>query len=581
MLKPQSNPYRQTLTLASFWDFRFDPKDIGKNEGWMNGVSQVVPIAVPASWNDQFADERDNLGPAWYQNRFDLPWGWGSQEIWLRFNSVNYLAEVWLNGVKIGEHEGGHLPFDFNVTGQVRSEGNLLVVRVDGALAPERVPPGAIPAIPGQNFDNQCYPPANFDFYPFCGIQRPVVLYSLPKGGLDDLTVVTDLAGTTGVIRIDITTRSDDKAVKATLRLRGPVCDISTTGFPAAEKQMQLSIPQARLWSPDSPTLYQLVVELERDNVVFDRYTLDIGIRTITVEGDQLLLNGKPVFLKGFGRHEDFPVTGRGWVPAVIIKDYNLMKWVGANSFRTTHYPYSDEMMDLADRLGFLVIDETPAVGLFFDGQGLENRLRVCRQYTRELIARDKNHPSVILWSLANEPHSVEPAAQQFFRPLFDLAKSLDQTRPITLVSSVGPQERAFDFLDVVCLNRYHGWYTEPGQLEKGINQLSNELEEMHALYPKPLILTEFGADAIPGVHAQPMELFSEEYQAETIAQTIRLLNTKPYVVGQHVWNLCDFKTAQAVRRMGGMNYKGVFTRDRRPKLAAHRLKALWDQSEE
>jgi beta-glucuronidase len=260
----------------------------------------------------------------------------------------------------------------------------------------------------------------------------------------------------------------------------------------------------------------------------------------------------------------------------VVVKDYALMRWVGANSFRTTHYPYSEQMMALADRLGLMVIDETPAVGLFFREEGLERRLGLCRQYTQELIGRDKNHPSVIMWSLANEPHSLRPAARSFFRNLYDLARSLDVTRPVTVVSCMGLGEEAFEFLDVVCLNRYFGWYTQAGQLEDGCRLLSAELDALHEKFPKPLLLTEFGADAVSGCHAQPPEMFSEEYQADMLARYIEVANSKPFVVGEHVWNLCDFKTGQAVRRMGGMNLKGIFTRDRRPKLAAHRLREMW-----
>ncbi|HSB00966.1 MAG TPA: glycoside hydrolase family 2 TIM barrel-domain containing protein, partial [Anaerolineales bacterium] len=325
-----------------------------------------------------------------------------------------------------------------------------------------------------------------------------------------------------------------------------------------------------------SPHLYQLTVELESGGQAFDRYTLPVGIRTVRIAGDRLLLNGQPVYLRGFGRHEDFPVVGRGFLPALIVKDYALMQWVGANSFRTTHYPYSEQMMDLADQLGFLVIDETPAVGLFFDEPGLDRRLGLCRQYTQELIERDKNHPSVIAWSLANEPHSWRPAAKPFFRELYDLARSLDTTRPITVVTHVGVDEEAFEFLEFMCLNRYSGWYTDPGELDLGCQKLSAELDALYAKYHKPLVLTEFGADAVAGCHAEQPEMFSEEYQAEMLARYIEVLRTKPFVVGEHIWNLCDFKTGQSVRRVGGLNLKGVFTRDRKPKLAAHRLRELW-----
>ncbi len=145
MLKPQLNPYRQLQQFPAFWDFRFDPDDVGKKEGWVNGFDKALPIAVPASWNDQLSDGRDNLGPAWYQTVFDIPRGWKEQEIFLWFGSINYLAEVWINGVNQGAHEGGHFPFEFEISDQVKSEGNLLIVRVDGRLAPDRVPPGNIP----------------------------------------------------------------------------------------------------------------------------------------------------------------------------------------------------------------------------------------------------------------------------------------------------------------------------------------------------------------------------------------------------------------------------------------------------
>jgi beta-glucuronidase len=235
-------------------------------------------------------------------------------------------------------------------------------------------------------------------------------------------------------------------------------------------------------------------------------------------------------------------------------------------------------MMELADRLGFLVIDETPAVGLYFRQESLERLRTLCRQYVQELIGRDKNHPCVMMWSLANEPHSERPEAKPFFQELYDLAKALDPTRPVTVVSFLGAAEEAFEFCDVVCLNRYLGWYTEPGRIEDGCIKLSAELDALHQRYPKPLILAEFGADTIPGCHAQPPEMFSEEYQVEFLTRYIEVLNSKPYVVGQHVWNLCDFKTCQGIRRMGGINYKGVFTRDRRPKMAAHRLRQLWKE---
>ncbi len=576
MLKPQSNPFRQVKDLSGFWDFKTDPTDQGIRKNWFKGLPSPRPIAVPSSWNEQFQDTSDYLDIAWYQTRLDQPWGWENQRIFLRFGSVNYLAQVWLNGVKLGTHEGGHLPFDFEVTGRLKPSGNLLVVRVDGQLAPDRVPPGRVPFDPKDAFNNSFNPPASFDFFPYCGIQRPVLLFTTPFDSIKDTTVATSLQGKKGVVSVKVDWEaSPDHHIRATLAGFGKKVS-ATLPLKAKKDQLVLTVEKAKLWAPGAPNLYQLTVELLDGAEVVDRVELPVGIRTIQVKGDRLLLNGKPIRLKGFGRHEDFPVTGRHLPPAVVIKDFELMRWVGADSFRTTHYPYAEEILDLADRLGFLVIAETPAVGLFFNTEGLAKRLRLCRQYTRELIDRDKNHPSVILWSLANEPHSHRPQALPFFKDLATLARGLDKTRPVTLVSYIGEKESAFQYCDVVCVNRYYGWYSEPGDLDKACVRLSKDLDAIHRRYRKPLLVTEFGADAMPGTHADPPEMFSEEYQAELIARYVEVLDKKPYVAGAHVWNLCDFKTAQATHRPGAMNWKGVFTRDRKPKLAAHKLNKLW-----
>jgi beta-glucuronidase len=594
MLYPQNNPFRQALDLSGFWDLTFDPLDAGRDAGYSDGFAGGRPAAVPGSWNEQFADGRDYLGPAWYQTRFHLPFGWGlaGRRAYLRFNSVNYLAEVWLNGLRLGQHEGGHLPFTFELPAHLlRGEGNLLVVRVDGSLAPDRVPPGAVPADGRDGFASQVQnlPPASFDFFPYCGIHRPVLLYTAPDGALADLTFTSRLEGEAARLRVAIHTGGQTPAgygpntVTARVTLQGHGAELREevrldTTDPAGTTA-ELTLDQPALWEPGAPNLYTLTVTLLRERIPYDSYSLPVGIREVQVQGDRLLLNGRPVTLKGFGRHEDFAVVGRGLFPAGIVKDYALMEWVGANSFRTTHYPYSEQMMDLADRLGFLVIDETPAVGLFFAEAGLERRLELCQQYVRELVDRDKNRPSVILWSLANEPHSNRPAAAGFFRSLFDLVKTLDPTRPATVVSYIGLEEPAFAFCDVLALNRYSGWYTESGRIEDGAMALSAELDALHARYPRPLLLTEFGADASAGHHAQPPEMFSEEYQAAFLEAYLRVLRSKPFVVGAHVWNLCDFKTSQGVIRVNSMNLKGVFTRDRRPKLAAHRLRALWQEA--
>jgi beta-galactosidase/beta-glucuronidase len=208
------------------------------------------------------------------------------------------------------------------------------------------------------------------------------------------------------------------------------------------------------------------------------------------------------------------------------------------------------------------------------------------------LISRDKNHPSVIMWSLANEPTSnrfinsggadlplddaYKAKGRGFFEALFSYARGLDGTRPFTITAMSATETSWIELSDVLCLNRYNGWYGRPGQPEAAGGLLGPEVDALHQRFGKPIMITEFGADTIAGVHAEPPEMWSEEYQSELLISVLDACASRPFVVGTQVWVLCDFKTAQAVGRAGGMNLKGVFTRDRRPKMAAHALRKLW-----
>jgi beta-glucuronidase len=271
------------------------------------------------------------------------------------------------------------------------------------------------------------------------------------------------------------------------------------------------------------------------------------------------------------------------------IRDYELLKWVGANSYRASHYPYAEEAMQLADRLGLLVINEIPAVGLNFEDpeELITQRLTQCQQQLRELIARDKNHPSTIMWNVANEPMGGVPlggqsvpqaveAGMRFFRQLYAETYRLDSTRPVTLVGVQQGVREWHGIFDVVCVNAYYGWYTQSGRLELGRQALARELDELHQAFGKPIIITEFGADTLPGVHNTPPEMWTEEYQVEFLRSFLEVAAERPFLVGMHVWNFADFKTGQGTMRAAAMNHKGVFTRDRRPKMAAHFLRSRW-----
>ncbi|CAG7787103.1 unnamed protein product, partial [Allacma fusca] len=185
-----------------------------------------------------------------------------------------------------------------------------------------------------------------------------------------------------------------------------------------------------------------------------DVYRLKVGIRTVSWTEKQFLINNKPFYFRGFGRHEDFDVRGKGIDNVMLVKDHNLIKWVGANSYRTSHYPYAEEIMDLTDRLGIVIIDEAPAVAIDGFGPGLKANHK---QQIKELIQRDKNRASVVMWSVSNEPQSGKAEAEPYFRDVISYTRELDSKhkRPITLVTNAGTGDKSAPYVDIVSFNRY------------------------------------------------------------------------------------------------------------------------------
>ncbi|MEU7748936.1 glycoside hydrolase family 2 TIM barrel-domain containing protein [Nonomuraea sp. NPDC049158] len=282
-----------------------------------------------------------------------------------------------------------------------------------------------------------------------------------------------------------------------------------------------------------------------------------------------------------------------------MVHDFALMEWIGANSFRTSHYPYAEEVLDYADRHGVVVIGETAAVGLnlnigggvFTSGERVstfspdtisEDTRRIHLQAIRELVARDKNRPSVVLWSVANEPDHVQPEARDYFAPLAAEARRLDPTRPVAYANALlatPDQCVVTDLFDVVLLNRYYGWYFGPGDLAAAQTALEAELRQWAKAHDKPIVITEYGADTYPGLRSVVPAPWTEEYQADLLDVYHRVFDRVDAVVGEQVWNFADFATTPGVFRVDG-NKKGVFTRDRRPKTAAFHLRARWRKDE-
>ena len=585
MLYPVMTKSRMLFDLSGIWAFRMeDEEGQGEREGWAGKpLPQPMTMAVPASYNDMkaCAKLRDYHGVVYYQTTVRLARTMLEERLVLRCGAVTHHAKVYLNGSLVMAHRGGFLPFEAEVSGFAKEGDNLLTIAVDNRIDHSTLPVGEQKVTPAGEKVNA----TNFDFFNYAGINRPVKLYTTPQDFIADLTVTADVDFESGsaVLHYAVTALGEGEG-------RVAVYDEAGSLVGQGEgKTGDVTIEKVRLWQPMDAYLYEV-----RAYFGMDEYILPYGIRTVRVDGTRFLINERPFYFKGYGKHEDTYPNGRGFNEAMNVKDLALLKWQGANSFRTSHYPYSEEMMRLCDREGIVVIDECPAVGLnlrmgggFFGATpgatfDPETGIKTGEHHQdvlRELAARDKNFACVVMWSIANEPDSNGEGAWEYFAPLFALMRELDpQHRPCTLVNcqmlTDAEMEVSLKLADVICLNRYYGWYYCSGDLESAEKELRAELEKW-AAYDKPIVFTEFGADTVAGLHDATPVMFTEEFQVDYYEMNTRVFDDFPAVQGEQVWNFADFATSQGVVRVQG-NKKGLFTRDRKPKMAAHFMRRRW-----
>ncbi|BCS24385.1 uncharacterized protein APUU_40829A [Aspergillus puulaauensis] len=588
-LKPQSTVTRELVSLDGLWDFALGDGNETASP-WTAPLPKGLECPVPASYNDIFEDPdiHNHVGWVYYQREVIIPRGWSQEQYLVRVEAATHKGRIYINNYLAAEHEGGYTPFEADITTLVSAGDKFrLTIAVNNELTHETIPPGTIEVQPLTGKRVQTY---HQDFYNYAGLARSVWLYSVPRQYIKDITVVTGVDGVTGLINYTIQTSNEtfgDLEI-AVLDKDGHTVSNATGPHGTA------TIDSVHLWEPGAAYLYQFVVNIvNRENhKLIDTYTLAVGVRTVKVENRQILINGKPFYFKGFGKHEDSPIRGKGHDQVYMVHDFQLINWIGANSFRTSHYPYAEEVMEFADRHGIVVIDETPAVGLSyatsldipspgtFAPDKINNNTRKAHaQAIRELVARDKNHPSVVMWSIANEPASDEEGAREYFKPLVQLARDLDPHRPIVFINSMlgtYDVDRISDLFDVVCLNRYYGWYIQTGDLAEAEAALEKELHGWVEKFPqKPIIFTEYGADTLAGLHSIFNLPWSEEFEVKFLEMYHRVFDRFDSVTGEQMWNFADFQTNVATTRVDG-NKKGLFTRDRKPKAAAHSLRARW-----
>ena len=584
MLKVQTNICRSAVNINGIW--RFKTVD--------DGFLPVEPLkdyrlmAVPASMNDIVTeiDLREYVGKVAYETQFSCPVE-KDREYRLRIGATSHKCRVYLNGEYIGGSDAAFLPIDLLLP-ELKGINRLTVV-IDNRLDYHTLPSGRI--VKGNDlfvYDRLGkYPIAgdeklfgkekqiiNHDFYNYTGIHRDVYIYSLPKKHIDDIIIKTVVEDDYHAVSVEL--KGDKtKALYSVTDENGNTVATSETG--------ELYIENPHLWQIRNAYLYTLTVR-----TATDCYHEKFGIRKISFDDKCLYVNDSPVYLKGFGMHEDFPIIGKGNNSAVNIRDFELLKWINANCFRTSHYPYAEEIMDLADEYGLLVVDEVPAVGCnnWPDYTYGENRLdditlALHKESLRLMVERDKNHPCLTMVSVANEAATYEDTGREYFSKVIEYVRSFTDL-PVTIAELTRACEgnKVGDLVDFIGLNRYFGWYDETGNIKAAEPLLKRDLEAYYEQFRKPIIMFEFGAEAIEGMHSLPSVAFSEEYQTDFLREYCRIFDELPYVQGEFVWNFADFMTKQGTIRVNG-NRKGVFTRERQPKSAAFYLKERWQNKTE
>lgn len=599
MLKPQATSTRELISLDGLWSFVLTNDDLESERPWSKPLPKDLEAPVPASYNDVFVDRKihDHVGWVCYQRRVIVPRGWSQERYFVRVEAATHRGRLYVNDTFLVEHVGGYTPFDAEVTHLIQpGEEFRLTIAVNNELTNTTIPPGKIEVLENGRKKQIYY----HDFYNYAGLARSVWLYSVPTLHVEDVTIVTDVQGSTGIIKYTVEA-GDVPQDQVSITLIDEDENVAAEG---SGLQGELKVDSPKLWQPGAAYLYQFRIHIKaKDGRLIDSYSVATGIRTVKVRGNKFLINDKTFYFTGFGKHEDTAVRGKGHDQSYMVHDFQLMEWMGANSFRTSHYPYAEEVMEFADRHGIVVIDETAAVGLNLAiSSGLAGGVAkptwspdFCNEQTREahaqgireLIARDKNHPCVVLWSIANEPSSGETGAREYFEPLAKLTRELDPSRPICFINVMfAPYDKDLisDLFDVLCLNRYYGWYQQMGDLEEAEVKLEAELLGWEKKHNKPMIMTEYGADTLAGLHSLHDLPWSEDFQVRFYNMYHRVHDRIESMIGEQVWNFADFQTSVQIFRVDG-NKKGIFTRDRKPKAAAHvlrqrwtNIKAKWDQ---
>lgn len=567
---------RQRMDLTGIWQFQPDPGAEGERLGYWqtdHDDRRWREVWAPGCFETATPHLADYEGVAWYRRSLLAPAEWQGRRVVLRFGGVHYHAAVWVNGQLVGRHDDGFLPFEMDVTNALHyGAQNVVSVRSDNIRRA-----GEAPGL-------------ERGWRTFGGLQRYVELIATDPLYLDGLRVVaepTEAGGRLEVVAEAVNTRS----APGNVRVRATVVDSEGREMGAATSQehaapsgervtMTLAAltPGVAPWSPSTPNLYRLRVELLDGEQVTDVRELRIGYRSIVAKQGRLWLNGQPIYLTGFNRHEDSPRAAMADDLTTAQRDLEAMQEAGANFVRLCHYPHHPGELDLCDELGLLAMVEIPLYwwrGLAAGEQACAATLAAAERQLAAVISRDCNHPSVIFWSVSNETDEEKPEVALGNHRLVELAKRLDPTRLAVHVSHRWREHPHFEADDVICVNAYpslnrRGFGGETDyDLARSTAYWRDNLAALHARYPdKPILVTEFGYAAFEGVWGNG---FGEDVQAQAIVAEFAGMDA-PYVCGATIWCWADHAWPGNVfsycHHLAISPY-GIVTRERR-QLAAY-----------
>jgi beta-glucuronidase len=531
--------------LAGDWYERADPGDGGTRAGFHTATGRAgwTRTSVPDAANAGDFSQQSYLGGVhWYRKDFSAPAGPARARWVLRFESVNYRATVWLNGRPIGRHAGAYLPFELDAGSIKRRGTNRLVVRVDSRRSLTDVPSLAV------RHDGRFVG----GWWNYTGILREVYLRRVDTLDLASVHVKPELGCATcaATVKFDVLVRNlSSRRTLAVLeaRIGGQVVGFRPALVPPGRYRRLragVRIQNPQLWSPASPKLYRVAFSLRDDKRLRQRYTVRTGIRSLEVRRGRLLLNDREVSLRGASMHEDDTVRGAALGPTQIRENIDLLRELGATITRA-HYPLHPLTLELADRYGIAVWSEIPVYQM---QDMLFRRDSVRRQSVRmlrDMVLRDRNHPSVLVWSVGNENTTRPgPGFRRYVRQAKRSVRRLDRTRLIGIAFPGYPtlgETSLFESFDALGVNDYFGWYPGPDGSIVNREDLGPYLDQLHEFYPRQaLFVTEFGAEANRTGPATEKGTF--EFQRDFLAYHLSVFETRPFVNAAIVWILRDFR---------------------------------------